>query len=105
MVSEINNLNPSQLTGIDRKSTAVTADNKTDAVKQPSASDSVTLTELVSKVDELTKSVEKLPVVDAEKVARLREDIASGKYQVDTQAVAEKFSAIERILSSSVPQD
>ena len=102
MVSEIKGSIPSQITGVERNKPQVDASDKTAAVSPTKVSgETVTLTDFASRVEELTKSVENLPVSDAEKVARLRDEIASGSYQVDADAVAEKFQSFERILDAS----
>ena len=102
MVSEIKGSIPSQITGVERNKPQVDASDKTAAVSATKvSSETVTLTDFASRVEELTKSVENLPVADAEKVARLRDEIASGAYRVDADAIAEKFQSIERILDAS----
>ena len=101
MVSEVNNAPPSHITGIDQKLTQINPSEKAAPTNAPqSGGETVTLTDLANRVEELTKSVENLPISDAEKVARLRDEIASGTYQVDAEAVAEKFNAIEQILNA-----
>ena len=83
MVSEIKGSIPSQITGVERNKPQVDASDKTAAVSPTKvSSETVTLTDFASRVEELTKSVENLPVADAEKVARLRDEIASGSYRV-----------------------
>ena len=102
MVSEINNLSSGQVTSVDKKPTQVNPSEKIAAAVAPKASsETVTLTDIAARVQELSKSVESLPVSDAEKVARLRDEITAGTYQVDAEAVAEKFNAIEQILDAA----
>ena len=102
MVSEISNLSPGHVSGVDKKATQVSSSDKVAATNAPPAShETVTLTDIATRVQELSKSVENLPVADAEKVARLRDEITSGNYQVDAEAVAEKFNAIEQILDAA----
>ena len=102
MVSEINGSTPGQISGIEQKKTQVNpSDKAASAGVVKVGGETVTLTDLASRVEELSKSVEDLPVSDAAKVARLRDEIASGSYQVDAEAVAEKFNAIEQILDAS----
>lgn len=102
MVSEVNNAPPSHIAGIEQKTAQVNpAEKAAPTAGTQAPGETVTLTDLATRVEELTKSVEDLPVSDAEKVARLRDEIASGSYQVDAEAVAEKFNAIEQILNTS----
>ena len=48
---------------------------------------------LMTKLEEL---VQRAPVVDAERVAAIKDAIASGSYQVDDQRVADRLLKFER---------
>ncbi len=48
---------------------------------------------LMSKLEEL---VQRTPVVDAERVAAIKDAIASGTYEVDDQRVADRLLKFER---------
>lgn len=102
MVSEINSSPPGPLPGVEQNVAQVkpAAQTNPPAANAKPAGDSVTLTDLSSRIDELTKSVENVPISDSAKVAQLRDSIESGNYQVDAEVVAEKFNAIEQILSA-----
>lgn len=102
MVSEINNSPPAPIAGIEHGTPQVRPSEKAAA---PAASanisaESVTLTDQASRVGELVKAVEDVPVTDAQKVSHFREAVESGNYQVNAEAVAEKFNAIEQILNA-----
>ena len=65
---------------------------------EPSAAagDTVSITQsgmLLSKLEEL---VQRTPVVDAERVAALKDAIASGTYEIDDQRVADSLLRFER---------
>jgi negative regulator of flagellin synthesis FlgM len=60
------------------------------------ARDTVSITQsgmLLSKLEEL---VQRAPVVDAERVAALKDAIASGSYEIDDQRVADSMLRFER---------
>jgi negative regulator of flagellin synthesis FlgM len=72
-------------------------------VERPSASgastaargDVVTLTDLSARLQRLSDSVRDLPVVDQARVAELRDQLESGRYQVEDREVADKVAAFE----------
>jgi flagellar biosynthesis anti-sigma factor FlgM len=102
MVSEINGPPPGASPAIEHSAVNIKPAAPTNApapANKPSG-ESVTLTDLSSRVSELTKSVENIPVSDPAKVASFRDSIESGNYQVNAEEVAEKFNAIEQILSA-----
>ncbi len=59
-------------------------------------SDRLTLTPQARQLKGLEARVAQMPVVDAEKVQRLRDDIAQGRYQVNPERVAEKMLQFEQ---------
>ena len=72
------------------QSRAATAD------QSAAAGDTVRITQsgmLLSKLEEL---VQRAPVVDAERVAALKDAIASGSYEIDDQRVADSLLRFER---------
>jgi negative regulator of flagellin synthesis FlgM len=66
----------------------------TDAVA--SSGDTVNITRsglLMSKLEEV---VQRAPVVDAERVAAIKDALAAGSYEIDDQRVADKLLKFER---------
>jgi negative regulator of flagellin synthesis FlgM len=66
--------------------------------KSAAAGDTVSITQsglLMSKLEEI---VQRTPVVDQDRVAAIKEAIASGKYEVDDQRVADRMLRLEREL-------
>jgi negative regulator of flagellin synthesis FlgM len=66
--------------------------------KAGAAGDTVSLTQsglLMSKLEEI---VQRTPIVDQERVAALKDAIASGKYAIDDQRVADRMLRLEREL-------
>jgi negative regulator of flagellin synthesis FlgM len=64
--------------------------------KSAAASDTVSITQsglLMSRLEELVQST---PVVDHERVAAIKESIASGTYEIDDQRVADRLLKFER---------
>ncbi|MGH8597626.1 MAG: flagellar biosynthesis anti-sigma factor FlgM [Gammaproteobacteria bacterium] len=60
--------------------------------------DVVHLTDLAARLQTLTQGVAEVPQVDVARVEALREAIASGHYQIDTMAVADKLMGLEHLL-------
>ncbi|MBI2802776.1 MAG: flagellar biosynthesis anti-sigma factor FlgM [Gammaproteobacteria bacterium] len=63
--------------------------------------DKVNITDLATKLHELTKSVADVPEVDQPRVDALRQAIAGGNYEIAPQTVAAKLIAFESLLGSS----
>ena len=102
MVSEVNGPTTNVVPNINQGTTKVDETKSVDAA-QPSASsksDVVSITDLAGRLQELTKAVEDAPVVDKQRVEQLRQEIESGTYQVDSDAVAEKLGALENMLGT-----
>jgi negative regulator of flagellin synthesis FlgM len=58
--------------------------------------DTVTLTDSARSLQKIEEAVAKAPVVNASKVAAVKQAIHSGTYQVDAGRVAEKLLQFER---------
>jgi len=82
---------------------------RTEAAKPAAAGSSVTkrdggagetvqLTASARLLGKLEEAIRAVPVVDAERVAALRDAIDSGSYEVDAHAVAERMLRLEREL-------
>ncbi len=70
----------------------------TGAGQSPAAGDTVRITQsglLMSKLEEI---VQRTPIVDQARVAALKDAIASGKYEIDDQRVADRMLRLEREL-------
>jgi negative regulator of flagellin synthesis FlgM len=78
----------------------VTDKSQGDASAAPSAAakggDTVTLTNSARSLQKIEEAVAKTPVVNAAKVASLKQAINSGTYQVDSGRVADKLLQFER---------
>jgi negative regulator of flagellin synthesis FlgM len=69
-----------------------------EAGKPAASSDTVSITQsglLMSRLEEL---VQRAPVVDAERVAALKDAIASGNYEIDDRRIADRLLKVEREL-------
>ncbi|OLU15106.1 MULTISPECIES: flagellar biosynthesis anti-sigma factor FlgM [unclassified Pseudomonas] len=108
MVIDFNRLNSSTPASTNRagstqggKNEAI--DNKaagSTATAQPAATDSKSgeSVQLSSEAQQLQKTVDKLrdqPAVDSDRVAKLKQAVADGSYQVDSQRVASKLLNFE----------
>jgi negative regulator of flagellin synthesis FlgM len=80
--------------------TAAVRSRATDATAKPAASapgaDSVDLTDGARQMQDLQATVASTPVVDANRVAALREAIANGSYRIDPQRIADGLLAQDR---------
>ena len=102
----------SDVSGVDGRPTLATSSShgaKKPEVKPVSAQtspptgtdrDSVQITDTAAQLRRLEAALENQPIVDRAKVETLRAAIAEGRYQIDTNEVAQKFidikSAIEK---------
>lgn len=64
----------------------------------PRASDSVAITNLSARLNELEGVLSGVPVVDGEKVQSIRQAIADGRFQVDSGVVADRLLSSAREL-------
>ena len=69
---------------------SVSADNAPSTADKPEV-DSVSLSSASLSIAKIESKLADASDVDAAKVSRIREEIASGKYQIDPQAIAEKI--------------
>lgn len=67
------------------------ADAPAEKTAARTETDSVSLSDRAQTLAKLEASLSELPDVDSEKVDRIRAAIVSGKYTVDSEAVAEKL--------------
>lgn len=63
--------------------------------------DTVELTGMAQRLQALEAAVADLPEVNTERVAELREQIASGEYAVDSRQVADKMLGLDKLLPES----
>jgi len=79
-----------------------TSDSKSevdgDLVKKVALSDTVTVTDSVSRLRELESKLADLPEVDSKRVEILRQAISQGKYQVDSASIADSLLRSENDL-------
>jgi negative regulator of flagellin synthesis FlgM len=62
----------------------------------PQTGDTLTLTDSARSLQKIEEAVAKAPVVDAQKVAAVKQAIGSGTYKVDANRVAGKLLKYER---------
>lgn len=79
---------------VERKQASVNQEDKT----QPSATDTVSLTDVQTRVQELTSKLDQVPVVDAQRVEAVRNALADGSHVMDTARAADKLVRLEREL-------
>ena len=101
MTEKINNqgLRPADTAGTRRSEAAKAGQGQgraTAANKSAAVSDTVNITQsglLMSKLEELVQST---PIVDRDRVAAIKDALASGTYEIDDQRVADKVLRFER---------
>ncbi len=101
MVSEVNGPPVGAVNALEQRGTKIdkSATPSAAPVAHTSSAEVVTLTDLASRLQELTRSVAELPVADQEKIEAFRQSIADGSYDIDPRAVAEKLTSIEALLA------
>jgi negative regulator of flagellin synthesis FlgM len=68
------------------------------AEKAAPTSDTVSITRSGLLLGKLEEVVQGTPVVDAERVAAVRDELASGSYEIDDRRIAERLLQLERDL-------
>ncbi len=104
MVSEVNGSNSSSVvTALEQRALKVDKTAAPTGAQGPfqQSADVVKLTDLASRLQELTQAVAEIPEIDRERVNTFREAIANGAYQVDAKAVADKLVGFESVLSGA----
>lgn len=98
MVSEINGSSGGVVTPLSHS--AVKTDNSVNAAAKPGAGieDVVQLTDLGTRLQELTQAVSEVPEVDHARIALVRQALTDGTYQIEPEAVADKLMAMEALL-------
>lgn len=102
MVSEVNSSTPSIVTALDNRNAKVDKTNVA-ATATPGAGDSadvVKITDLASRLQELTQAVGDVPTVDRQRVEAFRQQLTNGTYQADPSAIAEKLATFESMLTT-----
>ena len=64
---------------------------------QPSTPDTVTLTDTAKQLHKLEAAIADLPIVDAARVADVKQNIRNGRFQINSQRVAEKMLNFENL--------
>ena len=65
---------------------------------RPSTVDTVSITDTSAQLRSIESSLASLPVVDTQRVESIKQAIADGSYQVDSQTIADKLIDFEAIL-------
>lgn len=97
------NSNPLPTNSVAEGATRATGKDKSGhaAAQQGSASTSVSLGSTATQLHSMENSMANAPVVDAAKVAEIKQAIADGRFQVNTSLVADRLIATVRDLIDS----
>lgn len=107
MPSEIKQLRPAPLPTTNTNGRASGAENATANNRNTGAptgtagtksADTVTVTGEATRLQEMEQSLSSSPVVDSEKVARIKQALADGNYQPNPEAIADKMIELEQDL-------
>ncbi len=60
--------------------------------------DTVNLTSSAKLLERLDKTLESLPAIDAERVAEIKSAIENGDYEIDSDAIADAMTRLDRSL-------
>lgn len=96
MIIDSNNVNSSTTTGTRTRSTAEASNSsKNTAPAKPAGTekDSVSLSSKAQTMGRLEAKIADTPDVDEAKVATIKAAISEGRYQVDSQTIAERMLA------------
>ena len=75
---------------------SVAADKASDAPSaSPQTGDQVTLTTSARSLQKLSDAIARTPVVDAAKVASMKQALSSGTYTIDASSIADKMLQAE----------
>jgi negative regulator of flagellin synthesis FlgM len=66
------------------------------AAEKTSSADTVSITATALLMSKLEEIVQATPVVDSERVAALKDAIASGTYEIDDRRIADRLLKLER---------
>jgi len=104
MAISINDTNTTNIAGAagNRQVTPINRDqNQASDPKINQQNDTVNLTDSARLLQKLEQNLKDTPVVDSERVAKIKEDINSGNYAISAERVATRFSNFESLLSVS----
>lgn len=76
-------------------SNAVATDKQSESAAAVQSSDQVTLTSSARSLQKIEEVIAQTPVVNASKVASVKQAVSSGTYQVDSGRVADKLLQFE----------
>jgi negative regulator of flagellin synthesis FlgM len=104
MVAEVKGTTSNAVTAATQRPAAA----EVAAVKPPQqtnapSSDSVQMSTTASELRELEKAVKAAPDVDVERVAKLREAISNGSYQIDNDKLAQNIMRQEMSMMAPGP--
>ena len=90
-----------ELSGHAASSQARTANEPAQTNAAAGSADTVSVSDTRARIDAARESLASEPVVDVNRVERLREKIAAGSYEIDTNRVASGFIDVESMLASA----
>jgi len=99
MAISLDNINTSQVNNSGKSNQSSTINKNENGHGQKNSSstsvDTLSLTDSAKLIQQLEKQLEEQPIVDAERVSEVRQNINSGNYIISSEKVAEKFALYE----------
>jgi len=68
---------------------------RSPVTNSPSTADTVTLTNAAVKLQDVEQQLKNIPIVDQQRVDKLKSAIESGRYEVNLERTADKFLELE----------
>ncbi len=102
MVSDVKNSTSSSIiTAMDQRMVKLEKSPAVSATEQGGTGETLKLTDLASRLRDLTQSVADVPMVDKQRVDQFQQAVNDGSYRVDAQQVAEKLYGFESMMTGA----
>lgn len=84
--------------GLNPNTKAEVNNEKIDFIKAPEKNDSVAITTMAQDIKNAFETSSSTAIVDADKVAAVKQALADGSYQIDAEKIAEQIIQYEKLM-------